>query len=627
MKKNFGICMAFMLLVVFSQCGHVDNNEEVDYATKETIVTDSITAIITDAIGEGTVIESLPAVANRLLAMDEVSSAEVNQDDIVITFADGSKHFVLFRPAPTESQSDMKWELPNGKDGDTRNVVVWEPFRSEYESLHSSLSFIDGEYLADMENVSVDACVGNDCTIESLSRIFERDLVFIHTHGVAGGKWMATHEAATEERLSHYDELIRQGFVAAATVHIYNDDFQTVPNATVLLVSDTYLRSLGRRLDGAVVYGGYCHSLDNNAPLCQAFRDLGANVFFGFQGSVETAYNARIARLFSYLYCVSGYTALTSFDMVRNTIPDDPITVYTPMFPFGITTTPNKFRKDGDEDVSFFSTPVSPPSGNDVPPEGAAMGLFSVSPTLQVFFSQGNLQYQASTNTWRFAEHQYDQIGDNNAYASATYSGWIDLYCWGTSGWNSGATEYQPYSGSMFYDSYYTGGSPDNDLTGAYANADWAYYNAISNGGQQAELWRCLTHEEYIYLIEGREEASQKYAYARVNGINGLVILPDRWTLPDGLSFRPQSGNWEENVYDADQWSQMEAEGALFLPTTGTRQGNSVFYVDGLGDYWSSTSCGIDSGHSMSFFNANVYPGDSRYRFLGTAVRPVQELH
>ena len=45
-------------------------------------------------------------------------------------------------------------------------------------------------------------------------------------------------------------------------------------------------------------------------------------------------------------------------------------------------------------------------------PTGAINGLFSVSGSRQVYFSRGNLQYQASTNTWRFAEHQYDYIGN-----------------------------------------------------------------------------------------------------------------------------------------------------------------------------------------------------------------------
>lgn len=39
-------------------------------------------------------------------------------------------------------------------------------------------------------------------------------------------------------------------------------------------------------------------------------------------------------------------------------------------------------------------------------PDGVINALFSVSSTQKVYFSKGNLQYQASTKTWRFAENQ-----------------------------------------------------------------------------------------------------------------------------------------------------------------------------------------------------------------------------
>ena len=77
--------------------------------------------------------------------------------------------------------------------------------------------------------------------------------------------------------------------------------------------------------------------------------------------------------------------------------------------------------------------------------EGALSGDFSVSETEKVRFSKGNLQYQASTNTWRFAENQWDYIGEGNTNASASYEGWIDLFSWGTSGYDHGATCYQPW--------------------------------------------------------------------------------------------------------------------------------------------------------------------------------------
>ena len=279
-------------------------------------------------------------------------------------------------------------------------------------------------------------------------------------------------------------------------------------------------------------------------------------------------------------------------------------------------------------------------------PTGGIDGLFSVSPSRQVYFAQGNLQYQASSNTWRFAENQWDFVGgtyqgvqygtvsgSTNNSIGASYSGWIDLFGFGTSGWNSGATVYQPYAVSQNNAHYYPGGSYTNDLTGAYVQADWAYHNPISNGGNQVGLWRCLTNEEYVYLIEGRANAAQKYSLGRVNNINGLIILPDEWTLPSGLSFTPHAANHNYNVYTVSQWEQMEAAGAVFLPVTGSRQGNSYFAIGkqgsitiGLGDYWSSIANDNETGHSLSFFNNSVYQADVRYRMLGTAVRPVYEV-
>ena len=154
--------------------------------------------------------------------------------------------------------------------------------------------------------------------------------------------------------------------------------------------------------------------------------------------------------------------------------------------------------------------------------DGAILAEFSVSDSTKVYFSQGNLQYRASSKTWRFAEHQWDFVGDSingnvyengvksdNAKISSTYDGWIDLFGWGTSGWNSGANAYQPYSTSTVYSDYYPDGSYYNDLTGSYANADWGVYNKISNGGNQAGLWRTLTYSEWSYLISGRAQASR----------------------------------------------------------------------------------------------------------------------
>ena len=65
-------------------------------------------------------------------------------------------------------------------------------------------------------------------------------------------------------------------------------------------------------------------------------------------------------------------------------------------------------------------------------PQGVISGLFSVSETQQVYFSQGNLQYigSAAEPYWQFAEHQWDYLGVNGqAGGNETID--RDLFGWG----------------------------------------------------------------------------------------------------------------------------------------------------------------------------------------------------
>jgi len=86
--------------------------------------------------------------------------------------------------------------------------------------------------------------------------------------------------------------------------------------------------------------------------------------------------------------------------------------------------------------------------------------------------AKSNLQFHCKNKEWRFAENAYDIIGSDNANIAENYDGWIDLFGYGTSGWNSGFNAYQPWSTSIDYIDYIS-----YDLTGEYANADWGIYN------------------------------------------------------------------------------------------------------------------------------------------------------
>lgn len=266
---------------------------------------------------------------------------------------------------------------------------------------------------------------------------------------------------------------------------------------------------------------------------------------------------------------------------------------------------------------------------------GSSKSYFQVSSSLQVRFSAGNLQYTRyedpgtgeMSGKWRFSEHQYDMIQDNNSNIGNYYTGWIDLYCWGTSGWNSGGgATYEPY---MTSGTFKPGGSNDADLLGTYANADWGVYNSsnIYYGSNPSGLssWRTLTNDEWNYLLTGRSNAASKYGLATVGSAKGLVLLPESWTLPSGCSFTAGTGSgYSTNTYTLEQWDLMETAGAIFLPSAGKRNGTTVSETPDAGYYWTATHASSMNCNAMKFTNSSVSAGVGTSRATGCAVRLVK---
>ena len=246
--------------------------------------------------------------------------------------------------------------------------------------------------------------------------------------------------------------------------------------------------------------------------------------------------------------------------------------------------------------------------------EGELTGVFSVSPTKKIHFSKGNLQYQKSTNTCQFAEHQYDRIGYTNrdVIMIESSTGWLDLFAWGT-GMTPDLSNYK--------NSFANYGKDGEDISGT--NRDWGVYNKIVNGGNEAGLWRTLTYQEWEYLFKGRTNASTLFGFGKVYSVEGIILLPDGWVTPDGLPFNPSTekgldptyynskkDNYSHNSYTETEWKKMEAAGAVFLPSTGwlstsytdavyTKASNSINEYDGY--YWSSSFA-----YELIFSNADL---------------------
>jgi hypothetical protein len=262
--------------------------------------------------------------------------------------------------------------------------------------------------------------------------------------------------------------------------------------------------------------------------------------------------------------------------------------------------------------IKVDSISMIAPGDSEQPNPSAGIGIFSVSVDKQVTFSPGNLQYHPANDEWRFAANQTDYIGDANANISSTYNGWIDLFGWSTSTTNFGVST----------------STNDNDYSGSFI--DWGT-NKIGNDAPNT--WRTLTYDEWYYLRWERPNYSGLCGVAQVNGVNGLIFLPDNWICPSGVTFR--SGFHSScgvdyyaayQTFTADQWSKLEAAGAIFLPAVGIREGADMYDIQIRGDYGSATWDYSNRKYGLYFFSCEAHVDNDYYSHDGLSIRLVQDL-
>ena len=342
---------------------------------------------------------------------------------------------------------------------------------------------------------------------------------------------------------------------------------------------------------------------------------------------------------------------------------------------------------------------------------GLLPGKFSVSDSKMVQFSKGNLQWFYGDNAHKvdqssdvssstsnqnhfnggvftFAEHQYDicagsddgidrgsdKIESNKGKYDANKK--IDLFMYATSGYKSTNNvsdnqtyHYKPFAIYWGY-SYESRQNPSANLRfgpqfgidGSGANnkkSDWGVFNAILNGGDETGMWRTLTYKEWDYLLNkrgGETNAFAKRGVGIVNGVYGVILLPDFWTLPAGLTFTPlseviavaethQSIDYNWNNYNTTQWALMEAAGAVFLPAAGVKQTDQYGTVVGNNDstnneylisYWTAStsldgsSAAWEYAYAVDLGQENASTKNWRFdksnRACGRAVRLVHDV-
>ncbi len=305
----------------------------------------------------------------------------------------------------------------------------------------------------------------------------------------------------------------------------------------------------------------------------------------------------------------AAYSTLKSFSVLQGETPitttavEDTTNQYTFTMPAGEVTVSAVFEK-----VASAFTPAA----------------FTVSESgKQVLFSQGNLQCSGLTTndtTWSFAEYQTEMIGADNM-SSGGLADTIDLFGW------SGSTGAAKWGIST--------STNNTDYSGDFV--DWGT-NTI--GTDAPDTWRTLTYDEWTYLRYNRTNADQLIGVARIklhddgtDYVNGLILLPDSWSCPEGITFNSgfapdysEQAYAAKNLYTTEQWQQMEAAGAVFLPASGDRYGSGVYDVQTSGRYWSATPYGTDDAEEF-YFSSRVAGTYRNNRYYGQAVRLVQDVY
>lgn len=246
-------------------------------------------------------------------------------------------------------------------------------------------------------------------------------------------------------------------------------------------------------------------------------------------------------------------------------------------------------------------------------PGGTLTSAFPVSDTKKVSFSKGNVQYQASTKTWRFAEHQHDYVGEDNINISDTYTGWIDLFGWGT------------------------GNNPTNTSKNSADYLTFVDWGTNTIGSDAPDTWRTLSRDEWQYFFQ-----HVRWTMAKVDGKLGVMLLPAGFTAPAGMTMdiigngeyakQFSESDYAANVYTADGFARLESAGIVFLPCAGQCYGNEIVMDIGtIGSYWSSTFVDTDEWFPemagiISFTGTNLNAYNMFHPYHARSVRLVMDL-
>jgi len=139
------------------------------------------------------------------------------------------------------------------------------------------------------------------------------------------------------------------------------------------------------------------------------------------------------------------------------------------------------------------------------------------------------------------------------------------------------------------YGNYFAWG--ETETKDRYESETYSWKSADAAYTQWGDSWRIPTKMEWDELLE-----KCSWEWTNIKGVNGYRITA-------------KNGNW------------------IFLPAAGSRYDTSLYYVDSIGYYWSSTvnDSNSNDAYGLRLDSSSKGTYGSYYRTYGHSVRPVAE--
>lgn len=302
----------------------------------------------------------------------------------------------------------------------------------------------------------------------------------------------------------------------------------------------------------------------------------------------------------------------------------------------------------------------------------------------KVVFAPGNLQATLTkkatasqigeANNWRFAEHQYDALGDCAGNRLETAGESVDLFAW------VGSSSTQEYTDAQKYGLLYPTSSSATTWNAWHGNSNsdvlkfnWA---SLFNGDSYpANTWRLpggkvdgetLAEGWRLFQTRNSSYVSAKAIILNVDGagkdVPGLILFPDTYVHPYGVKDlvnynqdgdANKNSHYSDNQISLEEWNLLEnVGGCVFLPVTSARyrfkDTDNKYYSNtakhgGEAAYWNDLSASNatqaaalvvsdtgylpDSGFITFDGKTNTAPNKSVTRCNGLAVRLIRDVN